>query len=191
LLIQPFFDRNNNGNLDSDETIYTENPDLLLILNNRPVNSFRPEVQGNRILLRLPPGTYRLDLDPSGFPVDWQALVDAYGIEVVAGSYTPVLVPLVVSYTLSGVVSDPSGKALAGARVEAIGSQSGQRQFSVTNGAGVYYLERLVQGTYTLQINGEPAQPDQITLDNSSKPFEELNLQLRSFPRSGLNQRHQ
>ncbi len=184
LLIQPFFDRNNNGKLDSGEDIYREDPELLLILNNRPIKSFRPEVQADRMLVRLPPGTYRLDLDPAGFPLDWQAMVDAYAIEVVAGSYTPVPVPLVQSYTLSGVVTDASGKAVAGARVEAIQSESGRR-FSVTNGAGVYYLERLQQGSYTLQINEEPAQPGTIiTLDASSEPFQELNLQLRSLPSS-------
>ncbi|NES24970.1 MAG: carboxypeptidase regulatory-like domain-containing protein [Symploca sp. SIO3E6] len=177
VLIQPFFDRNNNGKRDNGEDTYTENPELLLILNNQPFKSFRPEIQTNRILVRLPPATYRLDLDPSGFPLDWQATVDAYAIEVVAGSYTIVSVPLIPSYTLSGVVTDVAGNPIAGARVEAITSEATQRRFSVTNGAGVYYLERLPQGSFTLQINGEPAQPNTIFLDESSEPFQELNLQ--------------
>ncbi|NER22408.1 MAG: carboxypeptidase regulatory-like domain-containing protein [Symploca sp. SIO1C2] len=177
VLIQPFFDRNNNGKRDNGEEIYTENPELLLILNNQPFKSFRPEIQANRILVRLPPAIYRLDLDPSGFPLDWQATVDAYAVEVVAGSYTLVPVPLIPSYTLSGVVTDAAGNPVAGARVEAVTSDAAQRRFSVTNGAGVYYLERLPQGSFTLQINGEPAQPGMIILDESSEPFQELNLQ--------------
>jgi hypothetical protein len=60
--------------------------------------------------------------------------------------------------------------------VEAVGSKGTQRRFSVTNGAGVYYLERLQPDTYTLLVNGEPAQPGTITLNESSEPFRELNL---------------
>ncbi|RCJ38386.1 hypothetical protein A6770_13655 [Nostoc minutum NIES-26] len=38
------------------------------------------------LTMRLAPGTYRLDLDPAGFPPDWQAAVNAYAVDVVAGS---------------------------------------------------------------------------------------------------------
>ncbi|HEY9728635.1 MAG TPA: carboxypeptidase-like regulatory domain-containing protein [Chroococcales cyanobacterium] len=176
LLIQPFFDRNNNGKRDRGEDYYTETADLLFILNNQPLKSSQPEVQRDRVVLRLPPGTYRLDLDPAGYPLDWQPLVEAMAVDVVAGSYTPISVPLIPAFTLSGVVTDASGNAVAGARVEAVGSKGTQRRFSVTNGAGVYYLERLQPDTYTLLVNGEPAQPGTITLNESSEPFRELNL---------------
>lgn len=176
LLIQPFFDRNNNGKRDRGEDYYTETADLLFILNNQPLKSSQPEVQRDRVVVRLPPGTYRLDLDPAGYPLDWQPLVEAMAVDVVAGSYTPIWVPLIPAFTLSGVVTDASGNAVAGARVEAVGSKGTQRRFSVTNGAGVYYLERLQPDTYTLLVNGEPAQPGTITLNESSQPFRELNL---------------
>jgi hypothetical protein len=176
LLIQPFFDRNNNGKRDRGEAYYTETADLLFILNNQPLKSSQPEVQRDRVVLRLPAGTYRLDLDPAGYPLDWQPLVEAMAVDVVAGSYTPISVPLIPAFTLSGVVTDASGNPVAGARVEAVGSKGTQRRFSVTNGAGVYYLERLQPDAYTLLVNGEPAQPGTITLKESSEPFRELNL---------------
>ncbi|WP_228060315.1 carboxypeptidase-like regulatory domain-containing protein [Coleofasciculus sp. LEGE 07092] len=179
LLIQPFFDRNTNDKWDIGEELYTETADLLLILNNQPIKSSQPQIQNDRVLVRLPPGTYRLDLDPAGFPLDWQAAVDAYAVEVVAGSYTPVIIPLIRSFTLAGVITDTEGNPVAGARVEAISADGEQRLFSVTNSAGVYYLERLSQGMFTLQINGEPAQPETIRLDESSEPFQELNLRER------------
>lgn len=176
LLIQPFFDRNYNGKHDSGEEYYTQTADLLFILNNQPLKSSQPEVQSDRVVIRLPPGTYRLDFDPAGFPLDWQPSVDAIAVDVVAGSYTPIPVPLIPSFTLSGVVTDNSGNAVAGARVEAVGAKQAQRRFSVTNGAGVYYLERLQPDTYTLLVNSQPAQPSTITLDESSELFRELNL---------------
>lgn len=176
LLIQPFFDRNYNGKHDSGEEYYTQTADLLLILNNQPLKLSQPEVQSDRVVIRLAPGTYRLDFDPAGFPLDWQTHVDAIAVDVVAGSYTAIQVPLIPSFTLSGVVTDHSGNAVAGARVEAFGSKETQRRFSVTNGAGVYYLERLQPDTYTLRVNNQLAQPETITLDESSELFRELNL---------------
>ncbi|HBB30764.1 MAG TPA: hypothetical protein DDZ80_32620 [Cyanobacteria bacterium UBA8803] len=179
LLIQPFFDRNHNGKQDAGESSYTETADLLLILNNQPIKASQPEVQSNRVLIRLSPGTYRLDLDPAGFPPDWQSALDAYAVEVVAGSYTLLAVPLIRSYTLAGIVADTAGNPIAGARVEAISTDGVQRRFSVTNSAGVYYLERLSEGKFKLQINGKPAQPDAIALEESSEPLQELNLKLQ------------
>jgi len=178
LMIRPFFDRNSNGKRDSGESYYTEDSNLLFLLNNRSLRSFRFEAQSDRILVRLPPGTYRLDLDPAGFPLDWQAPTDTYAVEVVPGSYTPVSINLIPSYTLVGVVTDAEGEPIAGARVDAIAADSDQRRFSVTNGAGVYYLERLTQGTFTLDINSKPATPAQIVIDLDSESFQELNLRL-------------
>jgi hypothetical protein len=182
LLIQPFFDKNNNGKLDRGEEYYTKDAETLVIINNRPIKSFLPDIRsdglrptvGDRILLRLAPGTYRLDLDPAGFPPDWQATIEALAVDVIPGSYTPVMIPLILSYTVSGVVADAQGNAVAGARVEAVETTQGIRRFSLTNGAGVYYLENLPQGDYQLEINGQSA--GNVKLDESSQPFQELNL---------------
>ncbi|WP_353932659.1 carboxypeptidase-like regulatory domain-containing protein [Okeanomitos corallinicola TIOX110] len=174
LLIQPFFDKNNNGKRDSNEEFYTQDAGLLVIINNRPLRSFSPDIRSDGILIRLAPGTYRLDLDPAGFPPDWQANNTALAVDVIPGSYTPVVIPLILSYTVSGVVTDSQGDALVGARVEAVEKNQGIRRFSVTNGAGVYYLENLPQGNYQLEINGKSA--GSLNLDQSSEPFQELNL---------------
>ncbi|TAF10248.1 MAG: carboxypeptidase regulatory-like domain-containing protein [Nostocales cyanobacterium] len=174
LLIQPFFDKNNNGKRDINEEFYTQNAELLVIVNNRPLKSFVPDIRNDRILIRLVPGKYRLDLDTAGFPPDWQPHNTALAVNVIPGSYTPVIIPLILSYTISGVVTDGDGNTVAGARVEAIEKTQGIRRFSVTNGAGVYYLENLPQGNYQLEINGKSG--GNLKLDQSSEPFQELNL---------------
>ncbi|MGQ4650051.1 carboxypeptidase regulatory-like domain-containing protein [Lyngbya aestuarii] len=175
LLVQPFFDRNQNGRRDAGEKFYTD-PELVL-LNNGSLKDMRPEIQDDQIMIHLPPGTYRLDLDPAGFPLDWQATVNAYAVDVVAGSYTPISIPLIKSYSRSGVVTDEQGNPVSGARVEAIEAISGQRLFSVTNDAGVFYLEGLQQGIYTFEINSQQAVPESLELKEVSEPFDELNLQ--------------
>jgi hypothetical protein len=177
LLIQPFLDRNGNGKRDRNEEFYTEDSNALIAINHRELKFLQSDVQSDRILVRLNPGKYRLDLDPAGFPIDWQPTQDAYGINVVAGSYTPVTIPFVPAYTLSGVITDTQGQPINGARIEAVANNSQQRSFSVTNGAGVYYLERLQQGSYSLLINDKPVDGINIQLDRTSESLKELNLQ--------------
>ncbi|BAZ37198.1 hypothetical protein NIES4101_31190 [Calothrix sp. NIES-4101] len=193
MLIQPFLDANNNGERDPGEEIYTEDANSLLIINNRPLKILQPDMQRDRILVRLNPGSYRLDLDPAGFPLDWQAATDAYAVDITAGSYTPVLLPLTRAYAVSGVITNIKGEPINGARVEAVTSDGKKRLFSVTNGAGVYYLERLQQGEYNLLINGKSVNGMKLELDSSSAGLKELNLQqleneeFRAL-KSGVNQ---
>ncbi|MEH2062164.1 MAG: carboxypeptidase-like regulatory domain-containing protein [Nostoc sp.] len=188
IMVQPFFDRNNNGQRDAGEDFYTD-PNLVTI-NNQTVQATRAQVDRDRILLRLLPNTYRLDLDAAGLPPDWQAVTNAYAVKVVAGSYTPVLVPLIPAYSLSGIVTDSQGTPLSGVRVEAIqvgsgsGMDSGQRLLSVTNDAGVYFIEHLRQSSYTLQVNGKSIQPSAIKLTETSPPFQELNLKSQRAKRN-------
>ena len=97
-------------------------------------------------------------------------------MEVIAGSYTSIVVPLIVSFVRSGIAFDAQGKPINGARVEAVSTTSNQKVFSITKAAGVYYLERLQVGTYNLFINGKPAQPSTLILNSASPSILELNL---------------
>ncbi len=174
--IIPFFDRNGNGEQDGGEKSYI---DLELInLNNRPLKPYRPTVTEDRISLQLAPGKYRLDFDPSGFPADWRTKYTGYAVEVVPGSYTRVLVPLMPSYTIDGVASDRQGKPLGGAKVELIPTTPGEPIFSITNAEGQFYLESLSQGSYQIQVNGKSIAPGTVTLNSSSQPSQTLNLNL-------------
>jgi Carboxypeptidase regulatory-like domain len=174
ILVQPFYDRNSNGQRDRGEEFYTESADFL-ILNNELVQSQRLEKHADRFLLRLVPGMYRLDLEAAGFPVDFQPVETAIAVKVHEGSYTPILIPLQPAYTASGVISR-SGQPVNGARVEATNIDSNQTQLATTNTAGVYYLEPLRRGRYRVTINGQPAQPEVIQITESSPPLEEINF---------------
>ncbi|MGK7924092.1 MAG: carboxypeptidase-like regulatory domain-containing protein [Spirulina sp.] len=174
--VLPFFDENGNGEKEIGEAFFSEGAEYLLILNNQPIASFRPAIENRQILLRLPPGTYRLDLDPAGYPIDWQPLELAYAVEVIEGSYTPIYVPFIAAYSLSGVVTDREGNPVSGATVEAFNAIHSDRAFSVTNTAGVYYLEGLREGVYQLIVNNRAAAPDTIVFEPTSERFQELNL---------------
>ena len=177
LLIKPFLDRNGNGKQDNNEEIYNDNSEFLIV-NNEIVKASQLDIQSDRMIMRLPPGAYRVDLEPAGFPPDFQPSINAFAVEVVEGSYTPILIALQPAYTLAGIATDAEGKPLAGAKVEAINSDHKSSVLSITNSAGVFYLEQLRQGTYQLKINGKSAEPNTITIKADSQTMQELNLKL-------------
>lgn len=176
ILVQPFFDSNANGIRDPSEQLHTEELDLLLLLNHQRINQFQSEVTSQGMVVRTEPGLYRLDLDPAGYLIDWSPSTVAYAIEVVAGGQTLVSVPLVQSYAVSGVVRDSNGKPIAGAVVKAISERDGSSTVSITNQAGVFFLERLKHDVYQLSVNDEVEQPQRLELDEMSPSFQQLDF---------------
>ena len=179
LMVQPFFDENGNGQLDRGEEVYT-NAENLLILNGDPLRASQIRQQRDRLLVIVPPNEYRLELDPAGFPLDWQANDTTFAVKVVPGTYTPILVPLQQSYTVSGTLTDENQNPIGGARVVAIPEGEGSRRFSITNQGGVFFLERLQQGQYQLQVRDRPVKPSKITIDSNTPSFQQQNLILPS-----------
>ena len=179
ILMQPFLDLNNNGLLDKDEEIYTKDLDLLLIINNKKFNSNYSDITSNGILIRLSPQLYRIDLDPSGYPLDWKPTQTAIAVEVVAGTYTKIAIPFVASYTVAGTLKDSQGNPISGAKVEAISTKTGDKIFSITNSSGVFYLEQLQQETYNLQVNDKAVEPAILKITPTTDTLSEINLKIR------------
>ncbi|MDZ8225798.1 carboxypeptidase-like regulatory domain-containing protein [Nostoc sp. ChiVER01] len=177
MLVKPFLDRNSNGKQDNHEEVYNDNSEFLIV-NNEVVKPSQIDIQGDRMIMRLPPGTYRVDLEPAGFPPDFQPAINTFAVKVVEGSYTPLLIPLQPSYTLAGIATDVEGNPIAGAKVEAIDPNSKSSVISITNSAGVFYLEQLRKGTYQLKVNGKSVEPNTITIKADSNTLQELNLKL-------------
>lgn len=177
IFVQPFIDQNDNGTLDGEETVYQQDLEILLILNNQPLQGFRPKITNQGIYANLPAGIHRLDLDPSGYPFDTTPPQSALAVEVVAGAYTSVNIPFSPSYTIVGVLSDVDGKPIAGARVEAVNQKTNQKVFSITNDAGVYFLEGLKKGKYEILVNNQSYTSDLI-VDDPSDQLLEFNLKL-------------
>ncbi len=177
MVLQPFLDTNGNGSREAEEPLYLEDPHLLLKVDNAALQSHQAEIQPDGVLLTMPPATYRIDIDPAGLPIDRAARELAYAADVIAGQYTTVTVPLTLSYTVSGVVVDSNGEGVSGARVEAI-SASGHRKMSVTNGAGVYYLERLYPERYEIQVDGNTVEAAPLHLEEETSPFLEREIHL-------------
>lgn len=180
LWLQPFYDFNGDGQQDANEPLYQESADFLMV-NNIGVRPERIYREGDRLILPLPPGRHRVDLEEAGFPPDFQPEFKSFAVAVVEGAYTPVVIPLQAAYTLMGVVTNNAGEPVAGARVEAVDENGRVISFSITNGAGVYYLEQLRLGRYQIKINGQAASgSNEVIFDPDSETLEELNLQSRT-----------
>ncbi len=177
ILVQPFYDFNGNGERDAGESLYQDSVDFLIV-DHEVVRSQDLYQEGDRLLLPLSAGFHRIDLEEAGFPPDFQPTITSFAVEVAEGSYTPFPIPLQASYTLMGVVTNADGNPVAGARVEAVDEQGEIVSFSITNSAGVYYLEQLRLGTYRININGQAVgDRNQIIFNPNSDTLEELNLQ--------------
>ena len=187
LLVRPFADRNTNGKLDKGEEIHTEDAELLFKINHQPLYSLRKEITKRGVFVSLTPGEYRLDLDPVGYPINLKPIESAYAVRVTPGSYTKLDLPLTPSYTAIGVVTDNRGEPVAGARVEAISSRGVSRNaptrnrpiLSITNSAGVYFLEGLSQDVYNLTVNDRPVNLKPLEITPDSEPLQEINIQFK------------
>lgn len=178
LFVRPFADQNNNGQLDKGEKIYTEDAELLLIINHKSLESISNDITKQGVFVPLAPGEYRLDLDPAGYPFNLSPTESSYGVQVTAGSYTKLNIPLNSSYTVIGTVTDSQGQPAAGARVQAISSKSSQSFFSITNSAGVYFLEGLTQDIYNITVDDKSVDLKPLKITSDSEPLQEVNLTL-------------
>jgi hypothetical protein len=182
--IIPFFDRNGNGRQDPGEEGYFD--PLLLEINRKSLRNFQAQTNGLISTLQLAPGSYRLDLNPAGYPINYRSKSAAVQIDVIAGTTTDLPVPLIPAYAMTGVAKSSTGKAISGGRVEAISIASGEKYTSVTNDSGIYYLEGLEQGEYRMNISGLPTQigdcastcAERIRITPTTNPVQEVNLSI-------------
>ncbi|MEM1394767.1 MAG: hypothetical protein AAGG00_16055 [Cyanobacteria bacterium P01_H01_bin.150] len=49
---------------------------------------------------------------------------------------------------------------------------------SVTNGAGIFFLENLQQGSYKLLVNDKSVEPGEILIDENSENMQEVKLKI-------------
>lgn len=172
--LSAFMDTNSNGRQDPGEKSYYD--PLLFKINQKPLKNFQAVSSTDSATIKLPPDSYRLDIDPSGYPVNYRGSIDAIRADVAAGNLTKVSVPLVPAYVYTGTIQDTAGKLVIGAKLEAVATKTGAKISSITNDAGVYYLEGLEQGEYKINVGGLPSTPNRIRITAASQPTQELNF---------------
>ncbi|MEO0841420.1 MAG: carboxypeptidase-like regulatory domain-containing protein, partial [Cyanobacteria bacterium J06643_5] len=95
--------------------------------------------------------------------------------------FTQINIPFIPSYTVAGTVINKEGKPVGGARVEAVVTDKKgkvKKTMSVTNGAGIFFLENLQQGNYKLLVNNQSVNPGEINIDENSETMQEVKLRI-------------
>jgi len=133
-------------------------------------------VTNQGIYTQMTPGTYRLDLDPAGYPIGGMLPTKSYAVHVTAGGYTSITVPFSVSYSIAGTVQDNQGNPISGVKVEAVPVEKGNKSFAITNGAGIFFVDNVRQGVYKMLLDGESANADTIEITPDSELIVEINL---------------
>ncbi len=194
IAIQPFFDRNGNGKQDLGEESYWH-PDLIL-LDQKPLNPTQTtkvtdapaEGLRQRVEIRSPPGSYRIDVNPAHIPPHWRSAVvgadgkpiDSLRVNVALGSYTTIPIPLIPIYTVTGIVTDVAGKPLPQVEVTAIDLNNTQTRRTTSSKAdGSYEFTDLTLGAYQIKTIGR-SQPKNIVIMSSSPVLQKVDLQQTS-----------
>lgn len=180
--IVPFFDRDGNSRQDPGEEGYFD--PLLIEINRKSLRDLYAQTNGVISTVQLPPGSYRLDLNPAGYPISYRSKASALHIDVVAGTTTEIPVPLIPAYAITGTVKNSAGEPIIGGRVEAVSIVNGERYTSITNDSGIYYIEGLEQGEYRIMVSGLATKiadctstcNDRIRISSTTNPVQELNL---------------
>jgi Carboxypeptidase regulatory-like domain len=172
--LQPFFDRNGNGKLDSGEESYWH-PELIT-LDKKALDPSQTTKLTDRVEVRAAPGSYRLDLHTSRLPERWRSSVDSLRVNVALGSYTNIPIPLRPIYTVKGIVADAGGKPLPNTEVTAIHLADAKISRSTkTKADGSYQFEDLAIGAYQISVSGR-SQPAVIAIVSNSPVIQQLNL---------------
>ena len=92
-----------------------------------------------------------------------------------------------ITGTVSGLVMDPSGAAVAGAKVVATNSATGVATVTTTNSAGIYSVRFLQIGQYTVVVEApgfskESVGPFSLEIDQAAKRSEERRVGKECVP---------
>jgi Carboxypeptidase regulatory-like domain len=184
IAIQTFFDRNGNGIQDTGEESYWH-PELVM-LDKKPLNPSQTNKLADRVEVISPPGSYRIDLNPTHIPAHWRSAmmaaggkpVDSLRVNVALGSYTAIAIPLTPIYTVAGIVSDAAGKPLPSVEVTAVGLNNSVniRKSTIAKADGSYEFADLPLGAYQISTSGQ-LQPKTVVIISSSPVLQKVDLQ--------------
>ncbi|MEH2181987.1 carboxypeptidase regulatory-like domain-containing protein [Nostoc sp.] len=127
--------------------------------------------QGNFFVGNLPEGVYVVQFDPQGLPVELSVKKSTIVAKVESSAVTKLDFPVRVEYGLAGRITDAAGKPIPGIEVEVINAEGKRISSSASDEFGLYRLDAVPLGKYTLRI---PPQ-DGIT-NNSNLPTREITI---------------
>ncbi|QSJ17194.1 carboxypeptidase regulatory-like domain-containing protein [Nostoc sp. UHCC 0702] len=119
--------------------------------NNR-VSAARTDGNGNFFVGGLKEGIYMVEIDPENLAVELTTIKPSIIAEVAGAAITRLDFPVRPEYGLAGRITDALGKPIPQTRVELINPAGARVLSSVTDQFGLYRLDGVAAGNYTLRV---------------------------------------
>ncbi|HEY9799839.1 MAG TPA: carboxypeptidase regulatory-like domain-containing protein [Leptolyngbyaceae cyanobacterium] len=150
---------------------------------NKTVGGARTDSQGNFFIGNLPEGVYMVEIDPEQLPVELSIRKTTTVAEVAMAAITDLKFSARLEYGLAGRITDSTGKPMPEVQVELINSAGARVSSAVTDQFGLYRLDGVPIGNYTLQVPPQNAIKDGVnmptrTVTINSQFIYDQNLQL-------------
>ncbi|BAY85117.1 hypothetical protein NIES267_46150 [Calothrix parasitica NIES-267] len=124
---------------------------------NKNVGSTKTDSSGNFFVGNLPEGVYVIELEPEELPIELAVSKTSFVAEVGAAGVTRVDFPVRTEYGVAGKVTDASGQPLKEVRIELVTSTGARVLSGTTDQFGLYRLDGVPVGSYTLRVPQQDA----------------------------------
>ncbi len=128
------------------------------------VGGAQTDAQGNFFVGNLREGVYLVQLDPEQLPVEISLRKNSVVAEVGTAAVTKLDFPVKVEYGLAGKVTDANGQAIPELAIEIINAEGKKVSTAITDEFGLYRLDAVPIGKYTIQVSAQESIPANIQL---------------------------
>ncbi|MUH00129.1 Cna B-type [Scytonema sp. UIC 10036] len=120
---------------------------------NKNVGSTRTDSKGNFFVGNLPEGVYVVQLEPEELPIELTVMKNSAVAEVATSAVTSLDFPVRPEFGVAGRVTDIAGQPVSQLRVELINGAGARVLSAVTDSFGLYRLDGVPIGFYTLRVS--------------------------------------
>ncbi|MBH8552480.1 carboxypeptidase regulatory-like domain-containing protein [Nostocaceae cyanobacterium CENA357] len=141
---------------------------LVHVYNNRGrnVGSARIDAQGNFFVGNLREGNYVVQLDPDELPIEIALRKTSIVAEVAGAAVTKLDFPVRLEYGMAGKITDVTGQPMSEVEVELINAEGKRVSTTMTDQFGLYRLDGVPVGNYTLRVPAQEGITNGISLPN-------------------------
>ncbi len=120
---------------------------------NQSVGAARTDSSGNFFVGNLPEGNYIVELEPDELPVELSVPKTSTVVQVATSAVTKLDFPVRPEYGVDGRITDVAGQPIERVRIELINSVGIRALSAMTDQFGLYRLDGVPVGKYTLRVS--------------------------------------
>jgi hypothetical protein len=120
---------------------------------NQSVGGARTDSRGNFFVGNLPEGNYIVELEPDELPVELSVPKTSTVVQVANSAVTKLDFPVRPEYGVAGRITDVAGQPIERVRIELINSVGIRALSAMTDQFGLYRLDGVPVGKYTLRVS--------------------------------------